>query len=476
MSLRVRLVAALGLLLAVGLALFGFGTYSVYARLQHQRLDDNLQSAVQVARRQLLRPDGGAIQFPVVPPTNATGTGGDGGELPGGDGPGRFGPPDVYAVLLDANGNLLEERTTFSTAKPDLPESLPSGEHYLTLGSSDGSGDWRTFIEQQPDGSVLVVAVPSTETDNSLQRLVLIELIAGLALLGLLSTGSWFVLRRGLRPLESMAETAVSISGGDLSQRVTPADNRTEVGQLGLALNTMLGGLEQSFAEQQATEDRLRQFLADASHELRTPLTSIRGFAELFRLGGDSAIVERDTMVRRIEEESARMNVLVDDLLLLARVDQTRAAERSPVDLAVLAADACTDAAAVDPTRMITLEAPQPVVVAGDSDHLRQAIANLVTNALRHTPSGTPVEVSAGLSDGHAVIRVRDHGGGLSDDALAHVFDRFWRADGARAGGGVGLGLSIVSAIAEEHRGKAMGANAPEGGAVFTLELPLGAN
>ncbi|MCU1502548.1 MAG: hypothetical protein JWM12_1902, partial [Ilumatobacteraceae bacterium] len=146
-------------------------------------------------------------------------------------------------------------------------------------------------------------------------------------------------------------------------------------------------------------------------------------------------------------------------------------------DLAVLAADACTDAAAVDPTRRITLEAPQPVVVAGDTDHLRQAIANLVTNAMRHTPAGTPVEVSAGLSGGRAVIRVRDHGGGLSEEALAHVFDRFWRADGARsAGGGVGLGLSIVAAIAEEHQGRACAANASGGGAVFTLDLPLGAH
>ncbi|MCU1503963.1 MAG: integral rane sensor signal transduction histidine kinase, partial [Ilumatobacteraceae bacterium] len=336
MSLRVRLVAALGLLLAVGLALFGFGTYSVYARLQHQRLDDNLQQAVQVASRQLLSPDRTPNPAPIAPPTSSNS--GTSGQFPNVDGPGRFGPPDVYAVLLDANGNVLQVRDTFTTAKPDLPSTLPQDQRYVTLGSSDGSGEWRAFVQPQQNGSVLLVAVPSTETDNSLQRLILIELIAGLVLLGLLTTGSWLVLRRGLRPLESMAETAVSISGGDLSQRVTPADNRTEVGQLGWALNTMLGGLEQSFAEQQATEDRLRQFLADASHELRTPLTSIRGFAELFRLGGESAVVERGTMVRRIEEESARMNVLVDDLLLLARVDQTRPAERGPVDLAVLAA------------------------------------------------------------------------------------------------------------------------------------------
>jgi two-component system OmpR family sensor kinase len=272
-----------------------------------------------------------------------------------------------------------------------------------------------------------------------------------------------------------MAHTAVSISGGDLSQRVSPADNRTEVGQLGLALNTMLGGLEQSFAEQQATEDRLRQFLADASHELRTPLTSIRGFAELFRIGGGDELLDRDTMVRRIEEESARMNVLVDDLLLLARLDQTRPAERNPVDLAVLAADACTDAVAVDPARTVTLEAPRPVVVAGDQDHLRQAIANLMANALRHTPAGSPVEVSATLVDGLASVRVRDHGPGLGDEARAHVFDRFWRADEARTRGGVGLGLSIVAAIAEEHHGHARVGNAPGGGAEFTIELPVAA-
>ena len=293
-------------------------------------------------------------------------------------------------MLLDADGTVVDETDTFSSAEPDLPGELASGEHFVDLTSSDGSGDWRAMTETQPDGSTLLVAVQTREVDASLDRLILIEVIAGSMLLALLVGSSWFVLRRELRPLETMADTAVSITGGDLSQRVSPADNRTEVGQLGLALNTMLGGLETSFAEQQATEDRLRQFLADASHELRTPLTSIRGFAELFRMGGGGDVVDRDTMVRRIEEESARMNVLVDDLLLLARLDQTRPAEREPVDLAVLAADACTDAVAVDPTRTVTLEAPRPVVVAGDRDHLRQAIANLTVERAAAHPGGQP--------------------------------------------------------------------------------------
>lgn len=468
-SLRVRLVAALAVLLAAGLTLFGFATYSIYARQQHQRLDESLQASVPFAARRLLGDD---RQPQVDIPRDTAGTGEDGQGFPF---PNRPGPSDTYAVLLDADGNVVDETSTFSSAKPDLPAAVQPGRHYLDLTSSDGSGDWRAYTESQADGTVLLVATQTSEIDASLNRLILIEVVAGTMLLALLVGSSWFVLRRELRPLETMAHTAVSITGGDLSQRVSPADDHTEVGQLGLALNTMLGGLETSFAEQQATEERLRQFLADASHELRTPLTSIRGFAELFRMGGGDELLDRDTMVRRIEEESARMNVLVDDLLLLARLDQTRTAERKPVDLAVLAADACTDAVAVDPARPVTLEAPRPVVVAGDRDHLRQAIANLTANALRHTPSGSPVEVSATLRDGRAFVCVRDHGQGLSAEALQHVFDRFWRADGARQRGGLGLGLSIVAAIADEHQGRATAANAPGGGAVFTIELPVAA-
>ena len=468
-SLRVRLVAALAALLVAGLVLFGFATYSIYARLQHQRLDESLQAAAPIAARRLGADGGGGRQPQIaVQPAFGDDIGGEGF-------PNRPGPADTYAVLLDADGGVVEETNTFSTAKPDLPTELRPGRHFVDLTSSDGSGEWRAYTESQPDGRFLLVAVQSSDVADSLSRLVLIEVIGGTVLIALLVGGSWFVMRRELRPLETMATTAVSITGGDLSQRVSPSDDRTEVGQLGLALNTMLGGLEQSFAEQQATEERLRQFLADASHELRTPLTSIRGFAELFRMGGGDDVLDRDTMVRRIEEESTRMNVLVDDLLLLARLDQTRPAEREPVDLAVLAADACTDAVAVDPSRTITLEAPRPVVVAGDRDHLRQAIANLVVNALRHTPAGSPVEVSASLLDGRGIVRVRDHGAGLSDDALAHVFDRFWRADDARRRGGVGLGLSIVAGIADEHQGAATAVNATGGGAEFTISLPVAA-
>jgi two-component system OmpR family sensor kinase len=237
-----------------------------------------------------------------------------------------------------------------------------------------------------------------------------------------------------------------------------------------------LGESEVAFKERQATEDRLRQFLADASHELRTPLTSIQGFAELYRLGVDSDHVDRGVIMRRIEEESARMKVLVEDLLTLARLDQTHVVEQAEVDLAVLAADACSDAVAADPSRPVTLDAADPVVVAGVRDHLRQAIANLVANALRHTPPGTAIEVSASTGrHGDAVVVVRDHGPGLDEVALAHAFDRFWQADAARVGTGAGLGLSIVAGIAKEHGGHVTAANAPGGGAVFTITLPTSA-
>ena len=245
-----------------------------------------------------------------------------------------------------------------------------------------------------------------------------------------------------------MATSTRSISAGGLSQRVEPCDGRTEVGQLGLALNTMLEELESAFNERDATEQRLRQFLADRAHELRTPLTSIHGFAQLFALGTDHPELDLSVILRRIQQESARMKVLVDDLLLLARLDEPRAPEHASVDLSVLAADACSDATAIAVDRAISLDAPDPVVIACDRDHLRQALGNLVTNAVRHTPAGGPIDVSARLEDRTAVVSVRDHGSGLDAPSLAHAFDRFWRADSARAGGGSGLGLAIVRGIA----------------------------
>jgi len=476
MTLRLRLVLALVVLVAAGLALFGVITYVLYANSEYQRLDTQLRAAEPALDQQIDSLNGisspGSHGGPVGGPSSPFREGGPGG-------PPVFVAPGTFAELITSSGQVYRgQYTTTSSAEPHLPSPLPKATpagRTLTVGSTSGSGHWRVLLMVGRDGSTTVVAIPTTEVTKALHQLVLIETIGAAALLLALSAGSWLVLRRGLHPLEQMAGRARSITAGDLSQRVSPAGGRTEVGELGLALNTMLENIETAFAEREATELRLRQFLADASHELRTPLTSIQGFAELFRVGGQSATVELPIILRRIEEESARMAVLVDDLLLLARLDQPRAAERNPVDLTVLAADACSDAVATAPDRQVTLDAPEPVIIAGDQDHLRQAIANLVTNAVRHTPDGTPIEVSARLEDGQAVVTVRDHGEGLDDQALAHAFDRFWQADRARVGAGAGLGLAIVASIAHEHGGDVYTENAPGGGALFRIRLPLNA-
>ncbi|MDQ6697004.1 MAG: HAMP domain-containing histidine kinase [Actinomycetota bacterium] len=467
MTLRLRLVLALVALVLVGLGLFGFATYSLYSRSQYQRLDDQLRASAPFATRRLevtagLSDPGARVV------DNTPGPDANSGRPP-------LGALASYDQLRDGAGKVIATNTIpSSSAKPRLASQIePGPSRFFETGSVSGSGRWRVYVSGTREaGGVLLIAAPLDEVANALNRLILIETSGGAALLAILCVGSWLILRRGLRPLERMAGTAGEITAGDLSKRVAPASSSTEVGRLGGALNTMLDEIQRAFAERDATELRLRQFLSDASHELRTPLTSIQGFAELFRMGGEDK-VDLATILRRIEEESARMKVLVEDLLLLARLDETRPIERAPVDLAVLAADACSDAVAAAPDRHVTLDAPEPVVMLGDQALLRQAVANLVANAVRHTPAGTAMEVTARLDDRTAVLMVRDHGPGLEAEALDHVFDRFWQASKARTGASTGLGLSIVAAVAAEHGGTATATNAPGGGALFRLDLPL---
>jgi len=497
MSLRFRLVLGLVVLLVAGLGAFGIATYSLFAPSQYQRLDDQLRSSLPYVGSQLYEQAG----IHVLPAGGGPGGdggghgGGNGGSTPGdsddmggGDGDGgpdggppatQALPPGTFSELLSSTGGVLA-RTQYlgsSSARPKLPSPLPavpSGGRFLTTGATTGSGGWQVLVSPASGvpGDVIVIAVPTSGVTAALHRLLLIEAAVAAGLLAILSLGSWLLLRRGLRPLEEMATTARSIAAGDLSRRVAPEGGPTEVAQLGRALDTMLSDIEKVFAEREENTQRLRRFLADASHELRTPLTSIQGFAELFRLGVDNEHIDQATIVRRIEDEAARMRTLVEDLLLLARLDLAPEPQHDQLDLAVLAADACSDAVALAPDRPVTLNAPRSVDVSGDVNHLRQAIANLVINAIRHTPSGSAIEVSASRQNGTAVVSVRDHGGGLDADGLQHVFDRFWQADAARSGSGAGLGLAIVSAIAVEHGGSAEAANAEGGGAMFSLRIP----
>jgi two-component system OmpR family sensor kinase len=499
MSLRLRLVLGLVALLVLGLGAFGIATYSIYAPSQYQRLDDQLMTSLPFVSAQLYDKAGIHVQPPGSGPTGTQPGGGTGGTSDpddmNGDGTGNGNggpggpalttplPPGTFAELLTAAGTVRSSTQYLGAgaARPKLPSPLgvvPAKGRYLTTGSTTGDGDWQVLLSPASGlpGDVIVIAVPSSAVTAALHRLLLIELAVAAGLLAVLTTGSWLVLRRGLRPLEEMATTARSIAAGDLSKRVAPEGGPTEVAELGKALDTMLADIEEAFAEREENEQRLRRFLADASHELRTPLTSIQGFAELFRLGIDNEHIDQATIMRRIEDEAGRMGSLVEDLLLLARLDLAPEPQHDPLDLAVLAADACSDAVAMAPERPVTLHAPGPLDVTGDVNHLRQAIANLVVNAIRYTPSGTPIEVSAWRQNGTAVVSVRDHGPGLDPDGLEHVFERFWQADKARSGTGAGLGLAIVSAIASEHGGTAEAANAEGGGAVFSLRIPIPAS
>ena len=249
------------------------------------------------------------------------------------------------------------------------------------------------------------------------------------------------------------------------------------MGRLGLALNSMLDQLETAFGQRAAVEQRLRQFVADASHELRTPLTSMRGYAELVRRNREMKPEELEASLNRIEAEARRMGVLIDDLLLLARLDQGRPLERAAVDLEALVTDACNDARVSDPGRRVSARVTAPLVVPGDEARLRQVLANLLHNAVVHTPPGTPIEVGLHEEGGCAVIEVVDHGPGIAAAARGRIFERFHRADPERSRdqGGSGLGLSIVAAVVDAHGGRVRVSETPGGGATFRIELPLAA-
>lgn len=404
---------------------------------------------------------------------------------------GILGNADSYVALVSPSGQVQQYKSVGPTnqatpSPPQLPKSIGSGTSApITLPAQNSrSAPWRVTANPIVGyDATLVIGASLAPVRSTTTRLELIEVLVSLGVLLLIGVvGRWLV-HLGLRPLEKIGDTAGAIAAGDLSQRVEREDPGTEVGRLGLALNTMMGQIETAFGVQRASEERLRRFVADASHELRTPLTSIRGYAELFRRGAWARPDDLRNAMRRIEEESIRMGGLVEDMLLLARLDQHRPLESTEVDLAAIAADAVADASAAEPDRPISLDALGPVPVLGDQARLRQVAANLLANARDHTPPGTPVLVSARLEGapgvaGVAVLEVTDRGPGLAPEAAARVFERFYRVDTSRsrgsmgAGAGSGLGLSIVAAVAEAHGGYVALQSVPGEGATFRVELP----
>jgi len=476
-SLRARLLAAVLVLAAIGLLLVGAVTYAEQRSFLLDRVDQQVRDAPFAGARALAQNGVG----PSVPDPDRDGDhrgrGPHGGPPPGG-GP-RVLPEGTYVERRNASGRPIGHGTVAYgqdlTSDPALPARMPLGR-LMTVDGGDGDNTrYRALAEPDPSGSgTIVVAVPLREVDQNLHRLLAVEALVIGGVLVLLGIAAWVAVRVGLLPLDRMGHTAGAIAGGDLSHRVESTDPRTEVGRLGIALNAMLDRLESAFAAREASEQRLRQFLADASHELRTPLASIRGYAELFRMGAVRDPEETAKAMRRIEDEAARMGVLVEDLLTLARLDEIADAPHIEVDLAPLLGDAADDARATAPDREISSDAGERTAVVGDAHQLRQVLANLIRNALVHTPAGTPIEVSAARADGEVRLEVRDHGPGLPTDNPSELFERFWRAEGGRerGRGGAGLGLAIVAAIVDAHGGRVEARNADGGGASFVVRLP----
>jgi two-component system OmpR family sensor kinase len=347
-----------------------------------------------------------------------------------------------------------------------------------------GSHIWRVIVKSLPGRRYAVIALSLDDVLPVVAQLELIELAAGLAALVLLMITSFWLVRASLAPLRGIEQTAASIAGGELSQRVPDYPLRTEVGRLSAALNTMLGRIEAAYrarekGEQRAqnSEERMRRFVADASHELRTPLTSIQGFADFHAQQVEAADrAETSRLMNRIRAEALRMGDLVNDLLLLAHLDEQRKLEQLPVDLSSLAADAVHDFRRVQPGRRLGLQADdEPIIVNADEARLRQVIVNLLSNALQHTPPGTPVDVSVHREGNEAHLAVADQGPGMPERQADHVFERFYRADPARsrASGGSGLGLSIVAALVSAHGGRVGVDTEPGRGCVFHVWLPL---
>jgi two-component system OmpR family sensor kinase len=412
-----------------------------------------------------------------------------GGPNESGPGPQSSGglPEGTVVERVSADGTVLLARIlqfgqpAGSKPLPVLPRVLPNASEtnpaITTLAGTGGVSRYRASIwhEDLFQGDYAVLAIPLTDVQSTLGQLLQLEALVSLGVVVATAIIALLIIRLGLRPLEKMGAVAQDIAAGDLSRRVEPATGRTEIGRLGLALNGMLTQIESAFKERSASNARLRRFVADASHELRTPLTSIRGYSEMLRRGASESPADADLARRRIEEESIRMTGLVDDMLVLARLDQGRPLEQDPVDLQAIATDAVADARAVAPQREIKLVSPGPVVVNGDDTRLRQVLGNLVRNALVHTPSQTPIDVKLSTEDSIARLSVADHGPGLPAEDADRIFEPFYRADPSRSrdSGGAGLGLSIVSAVVTAHGGRVSVHQTEGGGATFEVELPL---
>ncbi|MDT5320392.1 MAG: two-component system, OmpR family, sensor kinase [Mycobacterium sp.] len=460
--LRVSLVAATLVLAACGLAVSGIAVTSILRNSQIHRVDRNLVDATR----------GWALAARTMSP---------GRQSPTADRP----PSNYYLRSISPDGHTWSV-VNDSRAEPALPANNDVGPVPRTVGSVDQSGTkWRAVSVRSAHGRLITVAYDLSDFLQTDRSLAWLQLGIGAAVLLVLGLAGNAVVSQSLRPLAEVEQTAAAIAGGQLDRRVPERDSRTEVGRLTLALNGMLAQIQTAVALSEtsaelarSSEERMRRFITDASHELRTPLTTMRGFAELYRQG---AARDMEMVMSRIESESRRMGLLVDDLLLLARLDAQRPIERNRVDLLALASDAVHDAQAIAPNRKITIDVmdgPGTPEVLGDEARLRQVLGNLVTNALQHTAETADITVRVGTDIDDAILEVVDEGPGMSQQDALRVFERFYRTDSSRArsSGGSGLGLSIVDSLVHAHGGNVTVTTALGQGCRFYVSLPRIAN
>ncbi len=472
--IRARLVAIIAILLAVGLGATGAITQAYVSHYLSQQVDEQLRTTANTSLDTISSAGPGELFIEVRWET---------GE------PVAFGwPPTVQ----------LHGRPVIPDLTPD--QAARRGGQPFTVKSTGGTSptDWRVVAvsQQWPDReagvvrqAVVYIALPLSRVKEASDVLARTLLGAGLGIILLGAGAAWLLVHRSLRPLQEIETTAAAIAAGDYTRRIPSAPERTEVGSLGASLNAMLAQIEMAFAGRDASERRMRRFVSDASHELRTPLATIRGYGELYRMGAlDSSDKVDDTMAR-IEDAARRMGLLVNDLLVLARLDEGRPLRAEKVDLTAMARDAAQDLVALDPSRAVRVvgldvdDPPEALTVTGDADRLRQVLTNLVGNVARHTPAGTAVELALGTTldavdatRGSAVLEVRDHGPGVPPELAGRMFERFFRADSSRnrESGGSGLGLAIVAAIVGAHHGHVTTRSPAEGGLVVRVEVPLG--
>ena len=476
LSLRTRLVAVAVTLVAFAVLATGAATYLALRPYLYDRFNDNLLSNAQ-SLASLIRPI----------PRPLGGTQGWGFD-------GYVSPDTLIAVLGTDSASAIPFTDTdghafnYLNLRPSDISRVLLSDHPVNVTTTDGKTMRVTHAQTRSrsgtDQLTLLVGMSTGDVSRTLGKLLGLEAIA--AVIAVLGTAvlSAYGVQIGLRPLGRVTRTAHAVAaelgpdGTGLERRVPGGHPHTEVGQLANAVNTMLDAVEREYSARYESEQRMRRFLADASHELRTPLTSLRGYAELIRMrGGDGFDADARDSLRRIESEGTRMSRLVDDLLTLARHDRGVVAERKPVDLGAVAADAVAGLRAAHPEREVSLRAQVGITVLGDRDQLQQVVTNLLTNAAVHTRPDGPIAVSVDQRDGTATITIADAGPGLPPEQVAHMFERFWRADAARTRvrGGSGLGLPIVQALVKTHGGDVRVESSPEAGTAITVALPVAA-